>query len=45
MLFAALGALVLAPLTAWLSPISRIRTLPQPQEPVVTESVAEEMGG
>jgi MFS family permease len=45
MLFAAVGALLLAPLVTWLSPLSRMRALPGPQEPVVTESVAEEMAG
>ena len=43
MLFAALGALLLAPLVTWWSPLARMRELPKPQEPVVTESVAEEM--
>ena len=43
MLFAALGALLLAPLVTWLSPLARMRELPKPQEPVVTESVAEEL--
>ncbi|MGE5098208.1 MAG: MFS transporter [Betaproteobacteria bacterium] len=43
MMFAGAGALLLAPLLAWLSPLSAMRELPRPQEPVVTESVAEEM--
>ncbi len=40
---AGLGALLLAPLMVWLSPLSRMRELPGPQEPLVTESVPEEM--
>jgi MFS family permease len=40
---AGLGALILAPLMVWLSPLSRMRELPGPQEPLVTESVPEEM--
>jgi len=36
------GALALAPLVAWLSPIGRIRELPRPQESAIMESVAEE---
>lgn len=43
MMFAGVGSLLLAPLVVWLSPLSRMRELPRPQEPVVTESVAEEM--
>jgi MFS family permease len=42
MLFAGVGALLLAPLITWLSPLAGIRELPQPQEPVMTESVVEE---
>jgi MFS family permease len=42
MLFAGIGALVLAPLVTWLSPLAKMRELPGPQEPVMTESVAEE---
>jgi len=34
--------LVLAPLVAWLSPIARMRELPAPQEPAITESLTEE---
>jgi MFS family permease len=45
MLFAGVGALVLAPLVAWLSPLPAMRELPGPQEPALTESVAEEMAG
>lgn len=44
MLLAGAGALVLAPLTTWLSPLARMRELPPPQEPVL-ESVAEELAG
>jgi MFS family permease len=43
MMFAGVGSLLLAPLVVWLSPLSRMRELPRPQEPRVTESVAEEM--
>jgi MFS family permease len=39
------GALAMIPLVAWTSPIGRMRTLPAPPEPTVTESVAEEMAG
>ncbi len=39
------GALAMIPLVAWTSPIGRMRTLPAPAEPTVTESVAEEMAG
>jgi MFS family permease len=42
MLFAGVGALLLAPLITWLSPLAGIRELPQPQEPAMTESVVEE---
>lgn len=45
MLMAGVGALLLAPLVTWLSPLSRMRELPGPQEPVMTESVAEELTG
>jgi MFS family permease len=44
-LVAGVGALLLLPLMAWTSPLARMRTLPGPQEPAVTESVAEEMAG
>ena len=44
-LFAGIGALLLAPVVTWLSPLARMRELPGPQEPVATESVAEEMAG
>jgi hypothetical protein len=43
MLMAGIGALLLAPLVTWLSPLRRMRELPGPQEPVMTESVAEEI--
>lgn len=36
------GALILAPLVAWLSPLGLVRELPAPQEPAITESLAEE---
>jgi MFS family permease len=42
MLFAGVGALLLAPVIAWFSPLAGIRELPHPQEPARTESVAEE---
>ena len=42
---AGLGALLLAPLMVWLSPLSRMRELPGPQEPIATESLPEEMTG
>lgn len=45
MLMAGVGALLLAPLVTWLSPLARMRELPGPQEPVMTESVAEELAG
>ena len=41
-LLAGLGAILLAPLVAWASPLAAMRHLPQPHEPAVTESVAEE---
>ncbi len=43
MLLAGVGALLLAPLVTLLSPLARMRELPQPQEPVMTESVTEEL--
>jgi MFS family permease len=43
MLFAGVGALVLAPFVTWLSPLARMRELPGPQEPLMTESVTEEL--
>src|SRR5688572_9641997 len=43
MLLAGVGALLLAPLVTWLSPIARMRELPGPQEPILTESVTEEL--
>ncbi len=45
MLFAGVGALLLAPLVAWVSPLAAMRELPQPQEPSIAESAAEEMAG
>jgi hypothetical protein len=36
------GALLLAPLVSALSPIALMRELPGPQEPALTESLAEE---
>jgi MFS family permease len=44
-LLAGAGALVMMPLVAWSSPLARMRELPGPHEPAVTESVAEELGG
>jgi MFS family permease len=41
-LLAGFGALALAPLVAWASPLGKMRHLPQPHEPTVTESLAEE---
>ena len=40
--FAGAGALILAPIVAWRSPIALLRELPQAQEPRLTESLAEE---
>ena len=45
MLFSGVGALLLAPLVTWTSPLGGMREMPRPQEPVVTESVAEELAG
>jgi MFS family permease len=45
MLFAGVGALVLAPLVTWFSPLAKMREMPKPHDPLVTESVAEEMAG
>src|SRR5712691_11880315 len=42
-LLAGLGAIALALLVAWASPLVKMRHLPQPQDPALTESVAEEM--
>ena len=42
MLFAGVGALLLAPFVARFSPLAGMRELPQPQEPAMMESVAEE---
>ncbi len=43
MLMAGAGAVLLGPIVAWLSPLMRMRELPGPQEPALTESVAEEL--
>jgi len=44
MLMAGAGALMLAPLITWFSPMAKMRELPAPQEPpTTTQSVAEEM--
>ena len=45
MIMAGLGALLLAPVVTWFSPLARMRELPGPQEPTATQSVAEEMAG
>ncbi len=45
MLMAGAGALLLGPLVAWLSPLARMRALPEQQSEPVTESVAEELAG
>jgi hypothetical protein len=42
-LLAGIGALAMLPLMAWTSPLARLRKMPSPPEPAVTESVAEEM--
>jgi MFS family permease len=42
-LLAGLGALLMLPVIAWTSPLAKLRRLPGPPEPAVTESVAEEM--
>ena len=42
-LLAGVGALAMLPLMAWTSPLARLRKMPSPPEPAVTESVAEEM--
>ena len=44
-LLAGLGAIALVPLVAWASPLLRLRTLDEAQEPRQTESVAEELAG
>jgi MFS family permease len=41
-LMSGIGALILAPLVTWLSPIAKMRELPGPHEPVL-ESVTEEL--
>jgi MFS family permease len=40
MILAGVGALLLAPLLTWLSPLARMRELPGPQEAVAPQSVA-----
>jgi len=45
LLLAGLGAIVLVPLVAWASPLLRLRTLAEAQEPRQTESLAEELAG
>src|SRR3989475_611372 len=45
LLLAGLGAILLVPLVAWASPLLRLRTLDEAQEPRQTESLAEEMAG
>ncbi len=42
MMLVGAGALMLAPLVAWLSPLAGMRELPGPAEPAITESLAEE---
>jgi MFS family permease len=42
MLMAGVGALLLAPLVTWFSPIARLRELP-PEPPATTQSVPEEL--
>jgi MFS family permease len=44
MIMAGVGALLLAPLVTWFSPIARLRELPK-EAPTSTQSVAEEMAG
>jgi len=39
------GALILGVLVTWLSPLSQMHEMPEPQEPAGTESVAEELAG
>jgi len=43
MLFVGVGALLLAPLVTWLSPLAAMRELPGPSEPGITESVTEDL--
>jgi len=45
LLLAGLGAILLVPLVAWASPLLRLRTLAEAQQPRQTESLAEEMAG
>ncbi len=39
------GAILLAPVVAWVSPLWHMHELPEPIEPVRTESLAEELAG
>ena len=39
------GAILLAPIVAWVSPLWQMHELPEPIEPVRTESLAEELAG
>jgi MFS family permease len=39
------GALVLSGFVTWLSPLSKMHEMPEPQEPAGTESVTEELAG
>ena len=39
------GALLLAGIVAWLSPLAQMHEMPEPQEPTAMASVAEEMAG
>jgi MFS family permease len=45
LVLAGLGAIALVALVAWASPLLRLRTLDEAQEPRQTESVAEELAG
>ena len=44
-LMAGVGGVLLGVLLAWASPVARLRELPRPAEPSVTESTAEELAG
>jgi MFS family permease len=44
-LLAGAGALAMIPVVAWTSPLASMRRLAGPQEPAVTQSVAEELSG
>jgi hypothetical protein len=43
MLAAGAGCLLLAPFLTGFSPLARMRELPGPEEPLITESVTEEL--